>query len=370
MDLKALSQYTRKDTEKQLLLDEALRNVSYGDVHLMKMAELSDAYVPQKFCPKCNRPYPQYENFCLKCGVSLKDIKKKDIPDLDLKPKFIKRGSNKFSDFESLLSTQNLERIREFDFTYNDFDKIIKKIRITAIRRFNKAIKDNEIYLDSQSVLDKILLFSKSFVNVEYKSQGKELGYYEFNTIYIDDRQLDVLQITTLLHELSHFILKEIITQALCIILDCTKTREIESLATYILTYSSANQLIDEYSAHTVEGRFTLFGYQDYSSYLNLEKSIDAGQDEIEMIKIIGNTFASQIKKILESYIDSEVFGEIKDKFKREIRDEPDYKHLSLEICTLLTGEGFIQALKFIILEGFVSSLNDIETLEAYNQRW
>ena len=67
--------------------------------------------------------------------------------------------------------------------------------------------------MDSLSTLEKIILFSKAFVKTEYKEGGGDLGHFEFNEIYIDDRATDALQITTVIHELSHFLLAEILEQ-------------------------------------------------------------------------------------------------------------------------------------------------------------
>ena len=55
------------------------------------------------------------------------------------------------------------------------------------------------------------MLFAKSFVSVDFKSQGEQLGYFENNTIFIDDRQKDSFKITTLIYELSHFLIHEML---------------------------------------------------------------------------------------------------------------------------------------------------------------
>ena len=193
----------------------------------------------------------------------------------------------------------------------------------------------------------------------------RKLGYFEGNTIYIDDRQTDALQITSLIHELSHFLIQEILAQILCRILDATRNNFIETLSAYILSYSSFTMLIDEYSAHTVEGRFTVFGYQDYSSFRQIEMTLkdEMSKEDIEITKTIGNTFAISIKDILESLIDRGLRDEIKFQFKVDMMDEPNYKELAMENCHKLTDEGFMKAIWLILNEGCEVAAGDIEKL-------
>lgn len=379
MSLKELTKYTVDDIEKRRMiydvtelfeeamlskysLKEELREVKVFKCRSLEYHELT------KVCPKCGRKYPDEENFCFDCQVRLKKISGINVGDIEINPDFKVKGTNEWHDFEDIFSQENLDLIDAFDFKIKDFNKIIRNIKSTVLKRMDRTVKDNHIPLNSLSIEDKVMLFAKSFVNVEYKSYGRELGYFEFNRICVDDRQLAALQITTLLHELSHFILKEIIAEILCNILDATKTPEMESIAIFILSYTPINQLIDEYAAHTVEGRFTLFGYQDYSSFLNIQKQIDLPAEEIEMIKTIGNSFSVSIKDILETFIDDELLDEIKDRFKKDILDRPDYDNLAMENCTLLNDNGMVRAIGFIVRDGFMIATENIGTLKEYNQ--
>lgn len=376
MNLKRLSEYTIPDVEKKAIINSIL-DVSVDMCDDMEMAKLElcclDAPSEEnitKYCPKCGQQYPSGDLFCFKCAVSLKHIKDIDVSSIRMNPSFEVRKSVSYDCFADILTDENLERIADFSFTVNDLNEITRNIKVSALKRLDGAIKDNEILLDRLSLLDKITLFAKSFVDVEYKSYGPELGYFEFSKIHIDDRQQDILQITTIIHELSHFLLKEILTHSLCHVLDCDKTTQVESIALFILSYSPVSRLIDEYAAHTVEGRFTLFGYQDYSSYLAIEKTIDLPPDEIEMIKTIANSFAGYIKDILESFIDDDMLSDIKDKFETDIRDAPDYRNLALENCTLLNDTGMIQAIQFILHDGFAVSMDNLDKLNEYNGQW
>ena len=85
------------------------------------------------------------------------------------------------------------------------------------------------------------------------------------------------------------------------------------------------------------------------------------------MLKTIGNTFAIAIKHILESFINADLLKDIKNQFKSDIMDQPDYKNLALENCTLLNKEGLTRAVRFILYDGFAVAMDNIDTLEQYN---
>ena len=376
-----LTSFSKEDVDKKRLVDAVLSektissNVFYSkgemysadmDIVYDKKLKLSEPEFPLKVCPKCGRTYPESENFCFDCLVNLKS-NYIDIKSIDLNPEFKFKGKNSFNSFDDILTQESLVKINNNDF---DLDGIVKDIKLKALKRFDAAIKDNNIDIDSEEILDKVLLYVKAFVNVDYKSYGPELGYYEFNRIHIDDRQLDGLQITTLIHELTHFLVKEILTHILCSLLDAIKSRFIESIIAYILIASPVNQLLDEYAAHTTEGRFTIYGYQDYSSFLNIEKEIDMPKDDLEMIKAIGNSFANIIKDILEIYIDSDLLEEIKDQFKKDILDSPDYTNLMQENCMLLNDEGFKKAIIMVLSEGFIMASENTDKLNEYLEMW
>ncbi len=328
---------------------------------------------PTKYCPQCHREYPEDENFCFDCLVKLKHISDIiDVCDIQTHPKFKFEGSNDFQAFEDIFTPENIDLVVNTRLKVKDYDEIIKNIKKAAFIEFDRLVKSNELVLDYLDISDKVLLFSKSFVDVGYKSFGQELGTFTFDRIEIDDRQMPSLQITTLIHELSHFLLKEILSIVLCKILDCSKSPSIDAITTFILVYSPLNRLIDEYCAHSVEGRFTVYGYQDYSSFIDIQNSLEGemDRDEIEIAKSIGNTFSLSIKEILESYIDKDLRKEIKDLFLMETRESPNYRMLAMENCSKLKGRGFMQAIWLILSEGFETASLNIEKLEEYKKNF
>ena len=398
-NISELSKYSKRDIEKSRLITYTLEgyygprgrilaslkdvpdkarefqelNVSCMDYDistpLYSEGAISEVEKLEKICPECGRRFPKSEIVCMDCLVHLKDISDKfDVNYIKSNPQFAVEGENDYDDFEGLLSGENLLKIKEFDFEIKDFYHIIYNIKSQAFKNFDELVKANEIDFDSLDILDKIFLFTKSFVKVKYKSFGEQLGYFEDGTIYVDDRQTKSLQITTLIHELSHFLIQEILIHIICKVLGATKNSFIEALASFILSYSSFTRLIDEYSAHSVEGRFTIFGYQDYSSYRQIEKSLqgEMSENEIEITKSIGNTFAVNIKKILESLIDRNLREDIKKQFLKDALDEPDFNALRMENCQILNDEGFVKALWLILNEGCEVAGSNIDELKKF----
>ncbi|MBQ6512545.1 zinc ribbon domain-containing protein [Methanobrevibacter sp.] len=370
-----IGKFKESDTEKlaliEGLLDERVNHSRIHELHspVLKKIEFAekleslttcDMAVSSKFCPKCGRSFDEDENFCPDCLVTLKRVSDKpDIKSLDASPDLTFPGKN---DYANILNPECFRQIEEFDFSMDDFKSVLFSIKSQAFKNMDGLIKDNSIDLEDLEILDRVMLFAKSFVRVEYKSYGQTLGYFELNKIFIDDRQRDSLQITTLIHELTHFLIKEILVGVICKILDCSKNRHIESVVTYILNYSQVNGLIDEYAAHSVEGRFTVFGYQDYSSFLALQKDMDA--EHVDIAKTIGNTFSIYIKDMLEGFLDSDARHEIKTQFLKDTIEQPNYEQLRHENCNKLSDEGFIKAIWLILSEIENADANKIRDIE------
>lgn len=384
MDLKELEIYSVVDSEKRNLLMGLIESSHKKDVFankpLMSKSNFDEKMVMDDFCcdmdisfekkartcPKCGKKYYESESFCPECLVILKDTEKLKIRDLKSNPKFPLEGKTNFTSFEELLTQENIDLISNFDFTIDDFNEIVHDIKLKSFMNLDNLIKENSIDLDLIDILDKVILYAKSFTKIEYKSYGANLGFFEFDTIYVDDRQRKSLQITTMVHELTHFLIKEILCHVLCRILDTTKNSYIESLITYTLSYSDMNRLIDEYAAHTVEGRFTIFGYQDYSSFVSIQSEVEG--ENVGVAKMIGNTFAYTVKEILEGFLDWDLREEIKDQFLKDTIEKPDYSQLRFESCKKLTDSGFLKAIWMILFDGLVNA--DIELLVQYEKKF
>lgn len=373
-----LEKYVEIDTEKIRILETVrpVQNRLYSkgvEYDLMECNDISfdlepkrkmSKSEPEKTCPKCGKRFPCHVIYCPDCLQTLKDVSDHvNVKDIKANPKIEFR---RLHSSDNILTDECYDAIQNFDFSIDDFREITHSIKSQAFKNLAKMVKDYSIDLASMEVLDRVLLFAKSFVSVEFKSYGGELGYFEFNRIYVDDRQRRSLQITTVIHELAHFLLKEILVHVTCHILDINKNKHVESVIVYILSNSIFNSLIDEYAAHTVEGRFTVFGYQDYSSFTALQNELEA--EHVDIAKTIGNTFAIYIKDIVEGFLDWDLRDEIKEEFLNDTIEEPDYAQLRFENCNKLSDEGFIKALWLILSEGFQDA--DMEVIETYMENF
>ena len=259
--------------------------------------------------------------------------------------------SNNINEFDILFNDENIEKINKFDFRYKDYKNILDNI----LKSFNisfKYIIDKEKLKDSfdnLSVRDKMLIYAKSFADFEYKACGKSLGYLSFNTIYVEDRLPKPLIITTIIHELAHYLLTEILEQIIMNILNTKRTALIESFICLSLQ-EDLWFLLDEFCAHTVEGRFAPYNYQDYGSYeyKKDEVSNSISKQDIDFSLTIANTFAQDIISIFESFISENMREEIKNEFYNSIV-EPNEIGINHEIETTLNNEGLMIAIKKIL---------------------
>lgn len=216
------------------------------------------------------------------------------------------------------------------------------------------------------------MLFTKSFVDVDYKAGGADLGNYGFNKIHLDDRLDAANQITTLIHELSHHLLAEIFEQSAMIIFNTDKTNAIESYVGFSLMCADPSVLLNEYCAHTVEGRFTPHGYQNYGSFENILRRFDLNRDInlVRMCMMVGNTFSRDILGLIEPFIDYKLREEIKLQFKKDFNYPPNYQGISLEIKDTLEINQLLDFINFILLTGFNAALKNPNQLFKYREQF
>lgn len=333
---------------------------------LIKLVNLSDLV---KECPCCGFKYPDDYNFCVKCHCpdKLEEIKPQiNIYDIEVYPNEYYNSldhTNRYGSIHDLLNENNRLKLEEFTINYADYEFILSKIKSTYQKILSEIIETYSIDINMLSTYDKILLLAKSFVKVKYKHGGGDSGNFAYNEINIDDRQKPYLKITAIIHELSHFILAEIFEQALMLVLDTDKTDAIEAFVCEILL-KKFNYLVDEYCAHTVEGRYAVFGYQNYGSFIS--QLNDYPNDEEltpDYARIFGNTFARDIIDIIGSFINEKMRKEIHNEFNL-INEPPNYEPLKYETREYLDNENISRAMNIMINYG-INHCN-VDNLEAY----
>ena len=210
-----------------------------------------------------------------------------------------------------------------------------------------------------------MFLFSKSFVKTYYKNSGNELGYYRFNEIYIEEREpSNYKKIRTIIHELSHFLLSEILEQILSEVLGTDKTDILEAFIVYTLTDVNDFYLIDEYCACTVEGRFVSRGHQDYTSFKNsLKKEHIFSNDDLS---VYGNTFARYIILIMESFLSENLINEIRKEGSKENINTND---LNLETDKYLDWDEFKDTIALMLTPKTDFEPFEVETILEYSMK-
>ena len=356
-------------------IDRGLHRITRDGIRLLETDNISlDRKVLTKYCPKYREKYftsnkiddesrsgRNHDNFGIniaaengsldkKLGSDDKHVNKIKISEIVSNPnKYynIKKHSNKFKDLLELLSSQNINKLEEVYFLEEkEFEDIIENIINVHQKVLDRLIENNGIDFEKLNILEKMFLFSKAFVKTHYKYSCDNLGHYEFNEIYIEEREpTDYKKIRTIIHELSHFLLSEILEQVVSLILDTDKTDILEAFIFYTLTEINDFYLIDEYCACTVEGRFVSRGHQDYTSFKNSSVELKHTFTD-DVIYIYGNTFAKYIIIIMESFLNEDLINEI-----RKEGSEVDYPHNdnNMEIDQYLEWDDFSDTLGLIL---------------------
>lgn len=242
----------------------------------------------EHICPFCGQSNPDLANYCVKCENQINPIS--------------------IEDFNTLFSSYNLELLSNAQISDDYYLQLLSDI-------FARAE-----YIDvcGDTTKNKILNLASIFTECRPKARGYERGYFYLdNCIYYDDRLEDSVQIATIIHELAHFFLFTIIETLLCDIFKVRSSSTIQSFVWHFVTIPEF-KIMNEYCAHTVEGRFIPYGYQNYGSFNNLVETVPMTSEELETMVVLGNSFANEIIIYLEKYIDDELRDEIKLQYKKD----------------------------------------------------
>lgn len=248
--------------------------------------------IREHFCPYCGEINLDYANFCIKCEKQINPIT--------------------IDDFDILFNEYNENLLRNAEISDEEYVEMLSNIfkRVEYIGIYGNDIKD------------KILRLASVFTECKPKSRGYERGYIFFgNYICYDDRLDDSVQIATIIHELAHYLLFDIIENLLCRIFNVKTSSTLESFVWYFLTRPEF-KIMNEYCAHTVEGRFIPYGHQNYGSFNELISQSDYDRNYLEEMVIFGNTFANEIIIYLEKYIDEDMRQEIKLQYRKDLNSE------------------------------------------------
>ncbi len=256
--------------------------------------------ITEHFCPYCGEVNLDYATHCVKCGKQINPIT--------------------IEDFDTLFSEFNQDLLLNAEISDEEYILLLSNI-------FARA---DYYEIRGDTIKNKILNFASIFTDCNTKSRGYERGFIFFgNNINYDDRLDDSVQIATIIHELAHYFLFEIIENLLCYIFKVNTSTTIQSFVWYFLTLPEF-RIMNEYCAHTVEGRFIPYGYQNYGSFNMLVEQMGIDQESLDGMVVFGNTFANEIITYLEKYITDDLRQEIKAQYRKDSK-EPTYKSILKE---------------------------------------
>ena len=243
----------------------------------------------EHICPVCGESNSDTATHCVKCASQLNPI---SIDDFDIL----------FNDFNQNL-LENSEVMDE------DYLELLSNIFVRA----------DYIDIWGETTKNKILNLASIFTECKPKSRGYERGFIFLGTcIFYEDRLADSVQIATIIHELAHYFLFNIIESLLCDILKVKPSSVIQSFVWYFLMFPEF-KIMSEYCAHTVEGRFIPYGYQNYGSFNSLVENCGFDEESLQTMIKLGNSFANEIIVYLEKYIDDDLRNEIKLQYRKDL---------------------------------------------------
>ncbi|MBQ8016592.1 MAG: zinc ribbon domain-containing protein [Methanobrevibacter sp.] len=243
----------------------------------------------EHICPICGHSNSDFATHCVKCKSQINPIS--------------------IDDFEILFSHFNQELLANAEISDEEYNQILSNI-------FAKA---DYIDIWGDTIKNKILNFASIFTQCNPKSRGYERGFiFLGNGIYYDDRLSDSVQIATIIHELGHFFLFTIIESLLCHMFKVKSSSTLQSFIWHFMTLPEF-RIMNEYCAHTVEGRFVPFGYQNYGSFNVLVENSNFDEESLESMITLGNSFANEIIIYLEKYIDEDLRNEIKMQYRKDL---------------------------------------------------
>lgn len=257
-------------------------------------------FITENNCPYCGEANLDYATYCVKCQKQINPIA--------------------IDDFDILFTDYNHDLLMNAKISDERYNGLLRNLFIRA----------NYVEFSGNDIKEKIFNFASVFTECRPKARGYERGYiFLGNCIYYDDRLDDSVQIATLIHELAHYFLFSIIESLLCNIFKVKTSSTLQSFIWYFLTLPEF-KIMNEYCAHTVEGRFIPYGFQNYGSFNVLVEQTGIDNETLQTMMVFGNSFANEIITFLEKYIDDDLRREIKLQYRKDL-NPPSYESIFKE---------------------------------------
>lgn len=249
--------------------------------------------VNENICPFCGVKNPDSSNVCINCHKQIIPIA--------------------IDSFDVLFTDYNHALMLNANITLEDYFDIL-------VGMFKKL---DYVEITGKTPKEKVLQIANVFTPVIPKSSGLMYGEYGSPIIFYDDRLDESLQISTIIHELAHFLLFDLSINILCEILDIDSSPTIQSFIDHFLIYPEV-EIINEYYAHCVENRFIPLKYQGFNSFFKCVSNLGLSMVDVEDFILLGNSLAYDIIFFLQKYIDDNLRESIKLQFKMDMNEPKD----------------------------------------------
>lgn len=239
----------------------------------------------ENICPNCGKINDDSSRQCAYCSQKLKPVN--------------------IASFDDLFSLENLQLISSCQLTDETYARILRTV-------FDRA---RHARIDGKTAKERILALCQVFAQCIPKSRDGIYGHNFGNVIIYDERLDDSAQIATLLHELGHCILFNIMSNLLCEILRVNPSPYVYSFVWFMLS-NDEMLLLNEHCASTVSARFVPFGFQDYGSFKHELSQADIEEESLIDIIRLSVNFSNEICAWLSEYIGSDLIESIKIQFR------------------------------------------------------
>lgn len=265
------------------------------------------------------------------------------------------------NNLRELLTEENLQNIKNHEFSIEEYKTILKNIDRHGRKNLN---------LDkNMTALEQITEITVQHTIIYESKDNLNSGYYVYNKLYLNRNLPKSQQIATLIHELSHHIYAEIFEGWLLTLFKVRKKSIIESFVMFMLNNSIENRAANEYISYIVEGRFTPKKYQNYISFIQLIMELNINVKESKEYFIFGHEVSHDIDNLLKPVIDENLRKLIEEQFEED-GITPSNQELKFDYRDERFSEeekiDIMKEMIYFIFDYFVNGSGEIEELEGY----
>lgn len=265
------------------------------------------------------------------------------------------------NNLQELLTEENLQNIKNHEFSIEEYKTILKNIDRHGRKNLN---------LDkNMTALEQITEITVQHTIIYESKDNLNSGYYVYNKLYLNRNLPKSQQIATLIHELSHHIYAEIFEGWLLTLFKVKKKSIIESFVMFMLNNSIENRAANEYISYIVEGRFTPKKYQNYISFIQLIMELNINVKESKEYFIFGHEVSHDIDNLLKPVIDENLRKLIEEQFEED-GITPSNQELKFDYRDERFSEeekiDIMKEMIYFIFDYFVNGSGEIEELEGY----